>query len=117
MGPRGCQLWDHLRVSVFAGRCDCRDSLCCPGRTRRSAMGYREVSVVERREVLRGCVRGESLRAISGDTGMDRKTVRRYVEAAQASGVVADGDEGQLTDGLIGVVCVEVRPDRQRGHG
>jgi transposase len=80
-------------------------------------MGYREVSVVEIREVLRRWVRGESLRAISGDTGMDRKTVRRYVEAAQASGVVADGDEGQLTDGLIGVVCVEVRPDRQRGHG
>ena len=65
-------------------------------------MGYREVSVVEIREVLRRWVGGEGLRAIDRNTGVDRKTVRRYVEAAQAVGVVADGD----------VVAVDRRGDR-----
>jgi len=80
-------------------------------------MGYREVSVVEIREVLRRWVGGEGFRAIDRDTGVDRKTVRRYVEAAVAVGVVADGDESQLTDAVIGLVCLAVRPDRPRGHG
>ena len=80
-------------------------------------MGYREVSVVEIREVLRRWVGGEGLRAIDRNTGVDRKTVRRYVEAAQAAGVVAGGDVSQLTDGVIGLVCLAVRPDRPRGHG
>lgn len=80
-------------------------------------MGYREVSVVEIREVLRRWVRGEGLRAIDRNTGVDRKTVRRYVEAAQAVAVVADGDESQLTDAVIGLVCLAVRPERPRGHG
>ncbi|MGH9065546.1 MAG: IS21 family transposase, partial [Acidimicrobiales bacterium] len=48
---------------------------------------------------------------------MDRKTVRRYAEAAAGAGVVANGDESQLDDGLIGVVCLAVRPERPRGHG
>jgi len=80
-------------------------------------MGYREVSVVEIREVLRRWVRGEGFRAIDRNTGVDRKTVRRYVGAAQAVGVVANGDESQLNDGVIGLVCLAVRPERPRGHG
>jgi len=62
-------------------------------------------------------VRGEGLRAIDRNTGADRKTVRRYVEAAQAVAVVANGDESQLTDAVIGLVCLAVRPERPRGHG
>jgi len=80
-------------------------------------MGYREVSVVEIREVLRRWLRGESQRFIDRNTGVDRKTVRRYVEAAQAAGVVANSDEAQLTDAVIGLVCVAVRPARPHGHG
>lgn len=49
-------------------------------------MGYREVSVVEIREVLRRWVRGEGLRSIDRNTGVDRETLRRYVEAANRSG-------------------------------
>ena len=78
-------------------------------------MGYREVSVVEIREVLRRWLGGEGLRAIDRNTGVDRKTVRRYVEAAQAVGVVAGGDESQLTDAVIGLVCLAVRPERPQG--
>ena len=75
-------------------------------------MGYREVSVVEIREVLRRWLGGEGLRAIDRNTGVDRKTVRRYVEAAQAVGVVAGGDVDQLTDAVIGagVSCGSTRP-------
>jgi transposase len=80
-------------------------------------MGYREVSVVEVREVLRRWVLGEGHRSIDRNTGVDRKTVRRYVEAARSAGVVANGDVCQLSDGVIGLVCLAVRPDRPRGHG
>jgi transposase len=48
---------------------------------------------------------------------VDRKTARRYVEAAVAAGLVRDGGGRQLTDELIGVVIAAVRPERPQGHG
>ena len=45
-------------------------------------MAYREVSVLDIREVLRLWLHGEGFRAITRLSGVDRKTVRRYVEAA-----------------------------------
>jgi transposase len=82
------------------------------------AMSFREVGVHEIREVLRLWLRGESERAIARLSLVDRKTVKRYVTAGVEAGVVRDGgDEGQLTDGLIGVVCERVRPHRPDGHG
>jgi transposase len=48
---------------------------------------------------------------------LDRKTVRRYVGAAERLGLVRDGGEGQLTDELIGAVVEAVRPHRSDGHG
>lgn len=69
-------------------------------------MGYREVHVVEVREVVRLWSRGESQRAISRLSGLDRKTVRRYVEAAVESGCVA-GEP--VTDALVGEVIGRVR--------
>ena len=80
-------------------------------------MAYREVSVTEVREVLRLWVRGESLRSIAALASPDRKTVRRYVEAAQAVGLTREGGEAQLTDELIGAVVEAVRPSRPRGRG
>ena len=79
-------------------------------------MAFREVSVVEIREVLRLWVRGLPLRRITGLTGVDRKTVRRYVAAAVAAGLQR-GSEEQLSDALIGLVCERVRPARPFGHG
>lgn len=50
--------------------------------------------------------------------GCDRKTARRYVDAAEAVGLVREGcDEGQLTDELIGQVVQAVRPVRPQGRG
>jgi transposase len=80
-------------------------------------MAYREVSVFEIKEVLRLWLRGEGYRGIDRLSGVDRKTVRRYVEAAVEAGLTPDGGEEQLTDTAIGVVCERVRPARPAGHG
>ncbi len=80
-------------------------------------MVFREVGVHEIREVLRLWVRGEGLRSIERLSGLDRKTVRRYVAAAQSCGAVREGGEGQLGDGLLSTVAEAVRPHRADGHG
>lgn len=61
-------------------------------------MGFREVSVIEIREVLRLWLRSNGVRRIAALTGMDRKTVRRYIEAAVKAGLERDVGEHQLTD-------------------
>lgn len=80
-------------------------------------MAFREVSMTEIREVLRLWLRGVGLRSIAQLVTPDRKTIRRYVEAAQAAGLSRDGGEGQLTDELLAAVVEAVRPDRPRGRG
>jgi transposase len=80
-------------------------------------MSFREVRVHEIREVLRLWLRGDGQRTIARRSSVDRKTVRRYVEAAVACGLERDGGEGQLGDELIGAVCEAVRPHRPDGHG
>jgi transposase len=83
-----------------------------------AAVSFREVRVFEVRELLRLWLRGKGLRPIADAVGLDRKTVRRYIDAAVVAGVDRDsGDEAQLTDGLIGAVCEAVRPSRPDGHG
>ncbi len=80
-------------------------------------MAFREVPVYEIREVLRLRLGGEGYRSVARLTGVDRKTVRRYVEAAVAAGMDPGGGVEQLGDGLIGAVCGLVRPARPGGHG
>src|ERR1039457_7709207 len=59
-------------------------------RPKKVAMTFREVHVFEIREVLRLWLRGEGLRSIERLSSVDRKTVRRYLEAAGGCGVVRD---------------------------
>jgi transposase len=80
-------------------------------------MAFREVSVIEVREVLRAWLGGAGLRTVAQQAGVDRKTARRYVAAAEAAGVVGDGGVAQLTDEVIGQVVAAVRPVRAGGHG
>jgi len=80
-------------------------------------MAFREVRVVEVREVLRCWLAGDGLRTAAERAGVDRKTARRYVDAAVALGLVRDGGEAQLSDELLGAVVAAVRPARQSGHG
>jgi transposase len=85
--------------------------------TWRSLVVFREVRVSEVREVLRCWLGGGGLRTAAERAGVDRKTARRYVEAALAAGLDRDGGECQLTDELIGAVIAAVRPARASGHG
>ena len=80
-------------------------------------MAFREVRVFEVREVLRLWLAGEGIRATERLVGFDRKTVRRYVDAAVGLGLVRDGGDDQLTDVFIGLVVEAVRPHRCDGHG
>lgn len=80
-------------------------------------MAFREVGVVEVREVLRGWLDGAGLRTVGARAGVDRKTARRYVLAAQEAGLCRDAGPSALTDELIGVVVAAVRPVRPNGHG
>ena len=80
-------------------------------------MAFREVRVFEIREVLRLWVRGEGVRSTERLAGVDRKTVRRYLAAAEALGLVRDGGEEQLSDELVGSVVEAVRPHRSDGRG
>ena len=59
-------------------------------------MVFREVSVIEIREVLRAWLAGKGLRKVGGQAGVDRKTARNYVNAALAAGLVRDGGEEQF---------------------
>ena len=82
-------------------------------------MAYRELFVVEVREVLRLWQAGRGYRTVASMLSMDRKTVRRYVEAAQAIGVARDVGWA-LTDEVISFVWGRVRPgapDRPRALG
>lgn len=80
-------------------------------------MAFREVEVQEIREVLRAWLAGAGLRKVAEQAGVDRKTARRYVAAAEAAGLAREGGDGQLTDELIGQVAGVVRPVRPGGHG
>jgi len=57
-------------------------------------MAFRELTMIEIREVLRRHASGQSLRQIARETGLDRKTVRRYVAAAEQTPVADESDGG-----------------------
>jgi transposase len=80
-------------------------------------MTYRELSMIEIKEILRLWLEGRSQRDVSRLTSVDRKTVRRYVETARACGVDRNGDIGQLTDELLASVVGGARPQRPHGRG
>ena len=80
-------------------------------------MGFREVPVFEVREVLRLWLRGEGFRGVERLSGVDRKTVRRYIQAAVEAGLSQEGGEDQLSDVFLAVVVETVRPHRHDGHG
>jgi len=80
-------------------------------------VGFREVSVVEVREVLRGWLEGAGLRTVAERAGVDRKPARRYVVAAEAEGLTRESGVEAVTDELIGAVLTVVRPARPHGHG
>ena len=75
-------------------------------------VAYRELSVIEIREILRRWQRGHGYRKVAEDLGIDRKTVRRYVEAAQRHGLEREPATVEIDDELVGLVVAEVSPGR-----
>jgi predicted DNA-binding transcriptional regulator YafY len=56
--------------------------------------------VIEVREVLRGWLSGVGLRVVAAHAGVDRKTARRYIAAAQEAGLTREdrcSDHGGVT--------------------
>ncbi|HEX5881041.1 MAG TPA: IS21 family transposase [Actinomycetota bacterium] len=60
---------------------------------------------------------GAGTRTAAERAGVDRKTARRYVEAAQAAGLDRSAGFDAVDDALLGVVVAAVRPARPNGHG
>src|SRR5262245_51361021 len=76
-------------------------------------MSYRELTMMEIKEVLRRWSAEQSLHQIARETGLDRKTVRRYVQAVQGLGV----ERGSVLDEThVHAVaeCVRARPVPER---
>lgn len=73
--------------------------------------------MVEVKEVLRQWLAGTAKKRIAARLGLDVKTVRRYIEAAQDHGLTGDGGEAGLTDELLAAVLIARRgtPGRPRG--
>ena len=72
-------------------------------------MPYRELTMIDVREVLRRWQAGQSHRKIARETGTDRGTAGRYIRAAQQLGL-SSGCE--ITDVEVHEVaqCVQSRP-------
>jgi len=68
-------------------------------------MAYREVTMIEVKEVLRLWFAGTATKRIAAMLGLDPKTVRRYLGVAREAGVLPGPDdvtEAQGHDGLAG---------------
>ena len=78
---------------------------------------FREVTMIELKEVLRLWGKGLPKKRVAAQLGLDPKTVRRYLTAATAAGLRADGDpisDEQLCDVLLALHPAGGRP---RGDG
>jgi transposase len=73
-------------------------------------MGYREVTMLEVKEVLRLWLRGVPKKRIALERGLDPKTVRRQIELAQECGLDRQAGESRLTDELLVVLAEKLRP-------
>ena len=69
-------------------------------------MSYRELTMIEIKEVLRRWSAQQSLHQIARETGLDRKTVRRYVQAAESLGLERDKE---LDDARVHAVAERVQ--------
>jgi Bacterial regulatory proteins, luxR family len=78
-------------------------------------MAYREVGMLEVKEVLRLWLAGQAKKAIARQVGLDPKTVRSYVAAALAAGLVATATE--VSEELLTKTLAELRPEGGRPRG
>jgi len=75
-------------------------------------MSYREVSMLEIKEVLRRKEAGASERRIARDMGIDRKTVGRYLKAMEEAGI---GDATEVDEAVLASLARAVQ-ERPKGE-
>lgn len=80
-------------------------------------MAYREVTMVEVKEVLRLWLGEMGKRRIASRLGLDPKTVRGYIETARGLGLERPADEAALSEALVGQVLAARRSKAHRPHG
>lgn len=80
-------------------------------------MAYREVTMIEIKEILRLWALGIPKKRIAAQVGLDPKTVRRYLRVAEARGLVAGGGPEQLSDELVDAVIAELKQPPVHAHG
>ena len=73
-------------------------------------MGYRELGMVELREIVRRWQAGEGIRAMARGTGLDRKTIAEYLRALPAVGLQPGG--APPTDEQLTAIASARRPGR-----
>ncbi len=73
-------------------------------------MAFRELHVIEVKEILRRWADGDSIKSVVRQSGVSRNTVRRYLRAAQRHGLRRGDVEGALDDELIIAVVGDVHP-------
>jgi len=76
--------WLQLGGAEVSDRCEAGSFLDDGGcRREKDRMTYRELTMIEIREVLRRWQAGQGIREIAREGCVDRKTARRYVQAAE----------------------------------
>ena len=80
-------------------------------------MAYREVTMLEIKEILRLWLQGRGKKPIARHLGLDPKTVRGYLRAAEAEGLRREAGLGAVTDDLLGKIALRVRGPTGRPHG
>lgn len=72
-------------------------------------MAFREVTMLEVKEVLRRWLAGKMKKPIARATGVSRNTVRSYIQAAEDCGLEPPGDVSSLSDEQLTSVMVKLR--------
>jgi transposase len=77
-------------------------------------MAFREVTMLEIKEVLLLWLAGRKTKPIAASVGLDAKTVRRYIRAAEAQGLARGSGEVALSEELLLRVLVALKGQAPR---
>lgn len=82
-----------------------------PRPDRGGAMGYRKLATSDIENLLRRWLSREGVRQIARETGIDRKTIRRYMAAAKSCGISVDRELSREDVDRV-IKRVQARPAR-----
>ncbi len=80
-------------------------------------MAFREVTMLEIREVLRRWLGGEAKKQIARQLGVGRNTVRHYIEVAEELGLTVQAGIAALTDDRLAAILAAIKTCPERTHG